>query len=91
MDAELLYCIQLLPWEVAATEMTISSSLLIDGLFESEVIDDARGTQIKCLLYDFRQIAIRESMCYGAGRVNVDGDRLGFGDYVGELDFNHSG
>ena len=57
--------------------MTISGSLLVDRLFESEVIDDARGTQIKCLLYDFGQIVIRESMCYSAGRVNIYGDWLG--------------
>ena len=74
----------LLPGELAASKVAVRGGLVVDRLPQVELLDDHARAQVKVLLDDLDEL--RVALAAGAVRVDVDGQRLGDTDDVGELD-----
>ena len=76
--------LDLLPSELLATEVSVAGGGLEDGLVEAEVADDATGAEVKVLLHELHEGLL--VVLGGAVSVDVDGERVGDTNGVGELD-----
>lgn len=76
--------LDLLPSELLATEVSVAGGSLEDGLVEAEVADDATGAEVKVLLHELHEGLL--VVLGGAVSVDVDGERVGNTNGVGELD-----
>lgn len=76
--------LDLLPSELLATEVSVAGGGLEDGLVEAEVADDATGAEVKVLLHELDEGLL--VILGGAVSVDVDGERVGDTNGVGELD-----
>lgn len=76
--------LDLLPSELLATEVSVAGGGLEDGLVEAEVADDATGAEVKVLLHELHEGLL--VVLGGAVSVDVDGERVGNTNGVGELD-----
>ena len=76
--------LDLLPSELLATEVSVAGGGLEDGLVEAEVADDATGAEVKVLLHELHEGLL--VILGGAVSVDVDGERVGNTNGVGELD-----
>ena len=76
--------LDLLPSELLATEVSVAGGGLEDGLVEAEVADDATGAEVKVLLHELHEGLL--VILGGAVSVDVDGERVGDTNGVGELD-----
>lgn len=76
--------LDLLPSELLATEVSVAGGGLEDGLVEAEVADDATGAEVKVLLHELHEGLL--VVLGGAISVDVDGERVGNTNGVGELD-----
>ena len=76
--------LNLLPSELLATEVSVTGGGLEDGLVEAEVADDATGAEVKVLLHELHEGLL--VVLGGAVSVDVDGERVGNTNGVGELD-----
>lgn len=76
--------LDLLPSELLATEVSVAGGGLEDGLVETEVADDATGAEVKVLLHELHEGLL--VVLGGAVSVDVDGERVGDTNGVGELD-----
>ena len=64
--------------------MSVAGGGLEDGLVEAEVADDATGAEVKVLLHELHEGLL--VVLGGAVSVDVDGERVGDTNGVGELD-----
>lgn len=76
--------LDLLPSELLATEVSVAGGGLEDGLVEAEVADDTTGAEVKVLLHELHEGLL--VVLGGAVSVDVDGERVGNTNGVGELD-----
>lgn len=76
--------LDLLPSELLATEVSVAGGGLEDGLVEAEVADDTTGAEVKVLLHELHEGLL--VILGGAVSIDVDGERVGDTNGVGELD-----
>lgn len=71
---------------VLATEVTESRCLLVNGSLQSQFLDDVSGSEVEILANDSANVCLSATVLRGAVGVDVDGQRVGETDGVGDLE-----
>jgi hypothetical protein len=79
----------LLPGELGATEVTVSSGLLVDGLEQVKFLDDDTRTQVPVVSNDLNELSL--VLVRGTVGLNEDGQWGGNTNSIGQLDSASTG